>query len=505
MKVFANWMILRANIGAFLFALIVLVLGTAGRNASAVTLYWDNDANATGDNTTTGAGLGGTGTWDTSSLKWFDGTTDVAWMNGSDAVFWGTAGSPVTLSAPETVNNVTFKTPGYTVQGVGLTPPALTLTGSVTVDSGLVDTIGSPIMGTAGLVKNGAGTLHLEWTGNSYTGGTVVNAGTLGFVAGSLGAVPPSPTIDVTINNAATLRVNATPLNPLNANHQFLLGPGGGTINTNTHDFAIAGVISGSSLTKSNTGTLTLMNADTYTGGTTVTGGTLLVNNSSGSGTGTGTVTLNTGTVLGGTGTIASDVSNSGNVDAGSFLSGVPQVGTLHVGGNYTQAAGGIFSVELAGLAAHDELIATGSATLGGTLAVSLTSGFTPAVGNTFEIMTASGFGGSKFATTNLPALSGGLSWNVNYGTTNVVLSVSIPGDFNNDSAVNAADYATWRKGLGTTYTQGDYDLWRAHFGQPGGPGAGLSSGGAVPEPASLLLSVLGGALTLFGVARCRR
>jgi hypothetical protein len=230
------------------------------------------------------------------------------------------------------------------------------------------------------------------------------------------------------------------------------------------------------------------------------------VNNAVGSGTGTGTVTVNTGAVLGGTGTIAGNVSNSGNVDAGNFVTGVPQVGTLHVGGNYTQAAAGIFSVELASLAAHDDLIATGSATLGGTLSVSLTSGFTPVAGNTFEIMTASGFGGSKFATTNLPSLSADLGWTVNYGTTNVVLSVGLAGDFNNDTHVDAADYALWRKGLGTTYTQSDYDKWRAHFGLPGvGSGAGLSAGGAVPEPTSLLLSVLTSGLLLFGAARRRR
>jgi hypothetical protein len=230
-----------------------------------------------------------------------------------------------------------------------------------------------------------------------------------------------------------------------------------------------------------------------------------VVNNGLGSGTGTGTVTVNAGTALGGGGTIAGDVSNGGNVDPGNIASGVPQVGVLHVGGNYTQSAAGMFSVELAGLASHDELFVTGTGTLAGTLSVSLVSGFTPQAGNTFEIMSASGFGGSKFTTTSLPNLSGGLGWNVNYGATNVFLSVGLLGDFNNDSVVDTADYATWRKGLGTTYTQTDYDLWRAHFGQTGGIGAGLSAGGAVPEPASLLISALVCSISLFGVARRRQ
>ena len=40
-----------------------------------------------------------------------------------------------------------------------------------------------------------------------------------------------------------------------------------------------------------------------------------------------------------------------------------------------------------------------------------------------------------------------------------------LPGDYNRDGVVDAADYVVWRKGMGTTYTQGDYDVWRAHFG----------------------------------------
>jgi hypothetical protein len=46
------------------------------------------------------------------------------------------------------------------------------------------------------------------------------------------------------------------------------------------------------------------------------------------------------------------------------------------------------------------------------------------------------------------------------------------PGDFNQNGIVDAADYVVWRKGLGTEDTQGDYDLWRAHFGATAGSGA---------------------------------
>jgi hypothetical protein len=67
----------------------------------------------------------------------------------------------------------------------------------------------------------------------------------------------------------------------------------------------------------------------------------------------------------------------------------------------------------------------------------------------------------------------------------------AIPGDFNGNGVVDAADYVTWRKGLGTTYTQSDYDVWRAHFGQTAGSGAGAIANAAVPEPTTLVMLIL--------------
>ncbi len=67
-----------------------------------------------------------------------------------------------------------------------------------------------------------------------------------------------------------------------------------------------------------------------------------------------------------------------------------------------------------------------------------------------------------------------------------------IAGDFNRDGIVDAADYVTWRKGLGTTYTQNDYNVWRTHYGQSAGSGSGASANAAVPEPATLVLLIVG-------------
>jgi probable HAF family extracellular repeat protein len=70
--------------------------------------------------------------------------------------------------------------------------------------------------------------------------------------------------------------------------------------------------------------------------------------------------------------------------------------------------------------------------------------------------------------------------------------SADLPGDFNLDGTVDAADYVVWRK---TDDTPSGYNTWRSYFGQAAGGGAGLPSteplSAAVPEPTSLFLCAL--------------
>ncbi|MGE3243875.1 MAG: hypothetical protein AB7G28_03285 [Pirellulales bacterium] len=75
----------------------------------------------------------------------------------------------------------------------------------------------------------------------------------------------------------------------------------------------------------------------------------------------------------------------------------------------------------------------------------------------------------------------------------------NVPGDFNADQFVDAADYTTWRDHLGTSFNLNgngseegasagvvdlaDYALWTQHFAQPGS----ASHGSIVPEPIAVL------------------
>jgi hypothetical protein len=74
---------------------------------------------------------------------------------------------------------------------------------------------------------------------------------------------------------------------------------------------------------------------------------------------------------------------------------------------------------------------------------------------------------------------------------------LNLPGDFNGDDSVDAADYVVWRKGLGTTFTADDYIVWRANFGKTAGSGFSTNTsasaiGIAIPEPASMILISVG-------------
>src|SRR5258707_706013 len=98
-----------------LLALALLIGCDFGRHAKAAILYWDTDDSTTGNDASNGANLGGSGNWSNSETNWWDANqgSPQAWTDGSDAVFWGTAGE-VTVSTVS-ANSVALKTSGYSL------------------------------------------------------------------------------------------------------------------------------------------------------------------------------------------------------------------------------------------------------------------------------------------------------------------------------------------------------------------------------------------------------
>ncbi len=127
------------------------------------------------------------------------------------------------------------------------------------------------ISGAGGLVKSGSGTLTLS-TANSFSGGTTVSNGTVAFVSGGLGSGAVTQAGNSTVrwigNNTASLPLSLA--NGITATLDV-------TSNNVTESSALSGT--GTALVKSGAGTLTLGAANTFTGGATVSGGTLQLDN----------------------------------------------------------------------------------------------------------------------------------------------------------------------------------------------------------------------------------
>ena len=175
---------------------------------------------------------------------------------------------------------------------------------------------------------------------------------------------------------------------------------------------------------------------------------------------------------------------------------------------DYQQDASGRMHVEIAGtgLAQFDRLNLTGAAQLAGAVDVSLLGGFLPALGNTFNFLSATGGVTGSFDSLTQPAgMPAGLFFGVLYQATFAQLMVidHLPGDYNKNGVVDAADYVVWRHTLGQVVSAlsgadgngngmidaGDYNFWRANFGQvAAGSGSGGSANASVPEPATLVL-----------------
>jgi autotransporter-associated beta strand protein len=171
------------------------------------------------------------------------------------------------------------------------------------------------------------------------------------------------------------------------------------------------------SICKTNTGSLTLSGANTFSGGITNWHGTLFINGST-------TCPLAVqGGILSGTGMIAGATTIQSLCELSPGAAIADSIGTLSFGGDLTLSSGSTTYMEInpGPPVTNDQINVAGTLNCGGTLYVGNLGG-TFSAGQSFKLFNVGNWSGS-FSTLTLPALSSGLAWNTN-NLTNGILSV---------------------------------------------------------------------------------
>jgi len=159
------------------------------------------------------------------------------------------------------------------------------------------------LSGEGGIYKSGSGKLVLN-SSNDYTGPTIINEGTI-QVSQMTNAGQPGP-LGAPLADPGNLIMNGGALalagGVSSSNRGLTLGINGGKINTSFNETNLfhSGEITGTGLlVKQGTGTLTLLGANNYSGGTLIENGTIRLgdDNANISGLGSGPVTIKNGTL----------------------------------------------------------------------------------------------------------------------------------------------------------------------------------------------------------------
>ncbi len=254
--------------------------------------FWDGGtANIAG--TGNGVSLGTAGNWNTTLTNWDKGAVAyVAWVNANNdyANFGGTAGT-VTLTSPVTANALTFTTTGYTIAGTSpnilsfagggatITTSALA-SGSTTTISAII--AGSPTGNLLTIASNG----DMTASGGGNTGKGVILSGVNTFTANIkiTSGFLTTGTADSNFGAAAnTIQLDGGGLLgdvTKTISRAISITANGGTARVyGSATLTLSGVVSGAgTLTKTDSGTLTLSNAaNTRTGPISVAGGILSI------------------------------------------------------------------------------------------------------------------------------------------------------------------------------------------------------------------------------------
>jgi fibronectin-binding autotransporter adhesin len=368
------------------------------------------------------------------------------------------------------------------LNAVGETAASLTGTGGAVTGGSTLTVLTSGSATYSGLIQN-ATTLHMAGTGTQTIAGGSDNANGWASVASgtlvlgktsssSVHAVGRSFGAGLTISGG-TARLGGSgndqiytqadvsqsagvfDLNGKNEGFRALIGTGGtvrndaasttsaltlGESSIITDSFTYSGAIvdgaGTTSLTKTGAGTQTLNGTNTYTGNTTINGGTLAL----GAGgsiasssqiivgatttldvTATGGWTVGASQTLSGPGTVIGNTTITGDLRPGS------SPGTLTITGNLGLNSDSDLFIELGGtgILDFDRLLVSGQLSASGNILVSLVNSFNPAVNDSFQIATFTGFAGTGATFDFLGApLDSGLSWDTSSFSTNGTITV---------------------------------------------------------------------------------
>jgi len=312
--------------------------------------------------------------------------------------------------------------------------------GGTITRSGGIPSIYGGISGSGALTFSGSGEIDVWGNNRSFSGATTVSSGAVlrAMLSSSL-----SSSSAYTIQSGGTLQLYAN-----SASIGSLAGAG--DVNTSTGKSLIltvgaddtstgfSGVIADGTgtlgLAKTGAGTLTLTGANTYTGATSVSQGTLVVGDSSHPAASiASTVTVEDGGTLGGSGTVGTTtVADGGTIAPGN------SVGELKVDGDLLLSSGSILDFELGSsgtapdLGNSDRIEVTGDLTLDGTLNLAQSgdgADGTAGLGY-YRLMTYNGtLTGNTLAFGAIPTLADPAAYQIRASGGNVDLLVAAAGD----------------------------------------------------------------------------
>ncbi len=271
--------------------------------------------------------------------------------------------TPVSIVASSTL---AFTSGNNTLNGALNGPGALTLA----LPANTILSLQGDCSGFTGtLAISGSGTLRFNQGTNEWGGANAV------FDNGGSGTIDNRSSANITIflggltgasgsklqgSSQAGPGVDTYVIGGLNSNSTFGGTIANGTSGATPHSVAI---------TKVGSGTLTLSDNNSYSGGTTVSNGTLVVNTSAGSGTGTGAVIVVSGGTLGGGGIVGGPVTVNGTLMPGN------DVVTLSISNNLVINSGAVLQYALG--TNSNRIVVRGNLTLDGTLNITDAGGFT--------------------------------------------------------------------------------------------------------------------------------